>query len=406
VSTVAQVPGAGERERGLCWPLLGAWAAGPAGDDVAAVMEAAKTGSPGPAPDTELRDEQGLPVMCARSKSLEPAALELAWAQWRQSSAANADASRPAAHLMRALSALEPLLQQAGLKLQAWATATAKQAPRQARVRVLPAWPEAWSEPEQSWATAWLRTQWPHLAPGLVDADRWLLQPFPAGSGPQAWQSADGLLLALERERCDDVVLLLACHSELSEAAVQAWERQGRLFSASERPKGRMPGEGAAVLLLARPGEQGMPDPREPVAWLHRPVCLRRDKSIDAPGRTTADATRQAVAQALTVAGAGAAEAAGLCCDADRHSPRATELFATTIELLPDLDPIEDMRLLGAVQGHAGHTGALWAVAGAAVQAQASERPALALSLADEHWRMALVVRHQPHAGPSKSPSS
>jgi hypothetical protein len=114
------------------------------------------------------------------------------------------------------------------------------------------------------------------------------------GSGPQALQVADALLLALERERCDDVVMLLACHSELSEAAVQAWERQGRLFSASQCPKGRMPGEGAAVLLLARPAEAGRPDPREPLAWLHRPVCLRRDKSIDAPGRTTADGRQSA----------------------------------------------------------------------------------------------------------------
>lgn len=397
----AQAPSAGERERGLCWPLLGAWAAGPAGDDIAAVMEAAKAGAPGPAPDPELRDEHGLPVMCARARSLDTASVQQAWSQAPPSSADVVGAPSPATHLMRALAVLEPLLQEAGATLQAWAAAMAPEALRQARVRVLAVWPEGWTEAEQAGAEAWLRMQWPGLAAGMIGADRWLLQPLPMGSGPQALQVADGLLLALERERCDDAVLLLACHSELGEAAVHAWELQGCLFSANQCPKGRMPGEGAAVLLLARPGEPGRPDPRQPLAWLHRPVCLRRDKSIDAPGRTAADVAKQAVAQALTVAGAGAAEAAGLCCDADRHSARATELFATTVELLPDLDPIEDMRLLGAVQGHAGRTGALWAVAGAAAQALATERPALAVSLADEHWRMALVVRHQPHVAPA-----
>lgn len=406
-ATAAPQPGgagAGERERGLCWALLGAWGAGPAGGDMPAVMAAAKAGTPGPAPDAELRDEHGLPVMCARTPSLDTAPVDEAWVQWRQSPNVPVDAARPPAHVMRALAALEPLLQAAGPTLQAWAGATASAARRPARVRVLAAWPEGWREPEQAWATAWLRMQWPGVAPGAIDADRWLLQPLPPGSsGPEAWQAADGLLLALERERCDDAVLLLACHSELGEAAVQAWERQGHLFCAAQRPKGRMPGEGAAVLLLARPGEPGLPDPREPVAWLHRPVCLRRDKPIDAPGRTTADVARQAVAQAFTAAGAGAAEAAALCSDADRHSPRATELFATTIDLLPDLDPVEDMCLMGAVQGHAGHTGALWAVAGAAAQALAHERPALALSLADGHWRMALIARHQPRFDPVAS---
>ena len=124
--------------------------------------------------------------------------------------------------------------------------------------------------------------------------------------------------------------------------------------------------------------------------------------SIDAPGRTSAEVARQAVADAIAVAGMDAAEVAALCSDADRHSPRATELFGTTIELLPGLDPVEDIRLLGVVQGHASQTGALWAVAGAALQACEAERPALALSLADAHWRMAMVVRHAP-AMPSAS---
>jgi hypothetical protein len=229
-----------------------------------------------------------------------------------------------------------------------------------------------------------------------VEPERWAIQALPVGGGALAWQHAHRLLLALERERSDDLVMLLACHSDVSEAAVDALERSGTLFDADSHPRGQMPGEGAAVLLLAR-SQPSEPDAeRDAIAWVHRPAYARRDKSIDAPGRTSAGTARQVAADALAFAGIEAAAIAAVCSDADRHSPRATELFGTTIELMPDLDPTEDLRLLGVVQGHAGETGALWAVAGAAMQARNAERPALALSLADPHWRMGLVVRCSP----------
>jgi hypothetical protein len=177
------------------------------------------------------------------------------------------------------------------------------------------------------------------------------------------------------------------------------------LFSADRHPKGLMPGEGAAVVLMMRPGPPEHAVQVDAMAWLHRPTCVRREKSIDAPGRTSADVARHAVSDAAAAAAVDAAELAALCSDAERHSPRATELFGTSIELMPGLDPVEDMRLLGVVQGHAAHTGAWWAVAGAALLSRQSERPALALSLADPHWRMALVVRHAP-AAPLSAPAN
>ena len=158
--------------------------------------------------------------------------------------------------------------------------------------------------------------------------------------------------------------------------------------------------EGAAALLLTRMAPMEHAPQVEPIAWLHRPACMRREKSIDAPGRSSAEVARQAVSDAMAAAAVDRADIAALCSDTERHSPRATELFGTTIDLLPGLDPVGDMRLLGVVQGHAAHTGALWAAAGAALQARESQRPTLALSLADPHWRMALVVRHAPAAPP------
>jgi len=384
------------RERRLAWPLLGAWVLGPAGGDVAGLLEAARSGKPGPAPDPILRDGQGLPIMCARAAAVDAAAIEQAWADWNRGLKDGAQRAAPRAHAMRALAALTQCLPLSAEKILEWWQSVPDDRRLGARVRVLAAWPEGWTDDDRAWAFAWLNAQLAGLGGEEIGAERWLLQPLPPGTGPQAWQQADRLLLALERERSDDLVLLLACHSDLSEPAVEAMERSGRLFSADRHPKGQMPGEGAAALLLMRAGPSQEGAQVEAMAWLHRPACIRRDKSIDAPGRTSAEVARQAVSVAAAAAAVDAADLAGLCSDAERHSPRATELFGTSIELMPNLDPVEDMRLLGVVQGHAAHTGAWWAVAGAALLARESERPTLALSLADPHWRMALVVRHAP----------
>lgn len=382
------------RDRSLVWPVLGAWVAGPAGDDVGSLLEAAKAGKPVPKPDESLRDAEGLPVLAARSKGIDGKHIENAWREWRQVPGRGAE--EPAdPGVARALAALEPLLQQAADTVGEWAQALPEDARGAARVRVLPSWPAGWAEPALAWARAWLEQQAQDHSLSIFGAKRWLVQSLPAGSGPQAWQHADALLLTLQHEQCDDLVLLLSCHSDVSVQAVDALERERKLFSASRHPKGHMPGEGAAAVLLSRMGPPEQAGLREVLAWLHRPACWRRDKSVDAPGKISAEIAGRAVADAMQVAGVNADELAGLCCDADRHSARATELFATTIEWLPHLDAVEDVRLLGVAHGHTRQTGALWAVAGAIEQALDAERPAVALSLADEHWRMALVARHR-----------
>jgi hypothetical protein len=400
----ASPPANESREQGMAWPLLGAWVVGPAGDDLAGLLEAARSGKPGPVPDQALRDGQGLPIMCARVASIQTAAIEQAWAEWSRSRHEGALGAAPQAHVMRALAALAQALAPSRDKIREASEAVSGDGSKTARVRVLAAWPESWKEDDRAWASAWLNAELNSMGGEESGTERWLVQHLPPGSGPQAWQQADRLLLALERERCDDLVLVLACHSDLSEAAVDALERSGRLFCADRHAKGQMPGEGAAALLLMRSSPTEHAPQLEPMAWLHRPACARREKSVGTPGRTSAEVARQAVSDAMAAAAIDGAELAALCSDAERHSPRATELFGTSIELLPGLDPVEDMRLLGVVQGHACHTGAWWAVAGAALQAHESERPTLALSLADSHWRMAMVVRHSwaaPQAAPT-----
>jgi hypothetical protein len=381
-----------ESKEGLqAWPLLGAWVVGSTGDDMGGMLEAAKAGKPGPRPDKSLRDARGLPVMCARAEAIDTAVFET-----QRDLPCEATHPRPDPHVVRALAGLSLVLAPAGERIRQWQAAIASKPQHDTPVRVLVAWPEAWTEPDRTLAGGWLNARLLDLGGDVSDPECWAIQCLPPCSGPQAWQHAEGLLSALERQRRDALVLLLACHSDISEPAIDALQRGGRLFDAEGHPKGQMPGEGAAALLLTPSVPPELAGSQEAVAWLHRAASVRREKSIDAPARPDAGAARQVTADALAFA---ALDGAGLrvaCSDADRHSPRATELFGTTIELLPHLDPVEDLRLLGVVQGHASHTGALWAIAGAALQASEGGQPALALSLADPHWRMALVARHAP----------
>ena len=214
-----------------------------------------------------------------------------------------------------------------------------------------------------------------------------------ATSGPALWLEADRLLQAQAHESRDDVLLVAACHSDVSDDAVAALERSGRLFSPTARPKGVMPGEAAAALLLAQPGWPAAAPGAPPFARLHRPAVLRRDKSIEAAGKVSSELLLQGCSQALAAAQLDAADVQSLVCDADQHTARSTELFGSTLALLPALDPTEDMRLLGTVTGHVGAAGTLAVVAAAAAQALSSQAPCAALSLGDPFFRLALVAR-------------
>ena len=384
--------------------LLGAWLRSAAGSSPEDLLDAAKAGEPRPALDTELRDDAGMPLMAGRIADIDTAELEDAarplvaaviaqqGGQWQ--------GMEPGQQVWRALAALQAPLASAVEAIQPWserfappAAAPGTPAPRTpARlVHLLVALPEAWHAFERSVAQAWI-TQCVAEHSKEVAAASFRTE-IVAASGPQLWLKADQLLQTLARESRDDLLLLAACHSDLSEAAVAALENARRLFTATANPKGVMPGEAAAALLLAQPGWPPAPHDDAPFAHLHRPAVLRRDKSIEAPGRVSSDLLQHGCAQAFTASQIDAAQVKALVCDADQHTARSTELFGATLALLPDLDPSEDMRVLGTVTGHTGAASTLAVIAAAAARAMSLEAPCAAVSLADPFFRLALIAR-------------
>lgn len=417
--------GAEDAERHVTLQLLAAPLACAAGTSAADLLSAARDGEPRPSLDKELRDDDGLPVVSARMAELDVAALQtllepcLAEVRKRRPEWANLDAGEP---VRRALAALREPLARAVDALAPWAAEfeapaqtgptrpAGPNAPTPRRVQVLLGWPADWNAFDQELGR--------ELAPALIAAGG---GPIPAsrfvftaqiGCGEELLLQADRWQRTLAREQRREPLIVAACHSDIGAAAVEALERQALLFSGHKRPKGRIPGEAAAALVLAPADWPAGPDADAPPPHLHRPAVLRRDKSVDAPGRVSSDTTRQAVTLALAASRLAADGVAALACDADRHSARGAELYGASLSLLPQLDSSEDVRLLATVTGAVGAVGALLAVACAAERAKADGKPCLAATLGDPFARLALValpgppvpaqpVAEPPSAGPA-----
>jgi hypothetical protein len=405
------------------WQLLGAFFNLPAGKTPDELLAAIDDGKPMPELDAQLRDEQGLPVMTSRSKEVGTAVVESALAELcgrlpeplKAQTAQGDVAGFCSDHLLRALALAEPVLAEAVGALMPWAQLLgadesaglpAPQHPskaQDARVRVLVAWPAGMSDVEAQLSERWVIQTLAQAGQGIVAPRRWNLQtpaaatPKSAGAAAAArqWPQADALFQAMLREERQDVVLLLAIDSSVSVAKVQALGDAQQLFSAA-RSKGRIPGEGAAALLLAPAAWPADPEAQQPAVHLHRAAWLQRDKSIDAPGRLSHDATGELVRQALLAATVEPKAVIALMSDADQHTARSAELFAAASAALPDLDASQDIRAFGHLCGHVDVVGMLAAVALAARQTAQKQQPCVALSLSDPQWRGALVTRLGP----------
>jgi len=411
----APAPSPDDARRHSTVKVLSAHVCSPTGEAASEMLEAALAGKPRPGLDPHLKSDDGLPVMCARIASIDTAELDtllepvLAAVRKQKPEWMN---ERAQSHVLRALGALRQPLCQALGDLQPWADrlgappqraaaphiASPTAAGPTAMVRTLLGWPTEWSEFERALALGWVRWLVTEDGATSIPASRFVFDAH-ACSGEELWLRADQLLQVLAREAREDVVLLAACHSGIGEEAVAALAQQQRLFSAAQHPKGLMPGEAAAALVLASPHWPSAPDDEgKPPVHLHRPAVQRRDKSIEAAGRASPDCLRDTLVQALSAGRLDAAAVGALVCDADQHTPRSTELFGTTLDLLPHLDPTEDMRLIGIGNGHTGVASALLVVAAAAERARGADTPTVALTLGDAFMRLALLVR--PNAAP------
>ncbi|WP_028996330.1 hypothetical protein [Azohydromonas australica] len=359
------------------WPLLGAWVNTPAGADLEALRAALAEGAPRPAPDARLRDQDGLPLLSARIPALDVPAIEAALAATTGTPPVNVS---PA--VLRALAALAPLIDQAA---EPWCQATDAAAPKPAapRLQVLVHWPAAWSAAESEAAQAWLKARLQVLAADAQPSRPWALRSV-ADGGVALLREAIGHVEAVRAENQDGLVLALACHSDLDDAAVQRLEREQRLYAFARRPRGVMPGEAAAALLLSAQAPSAAVAPDAPGVALRgfQAACSEADRVQ----------LQALLSQSLAASGLEAARVTALVGDAPQHVDAAMALYALAQASLAHLDAGTDVRLMGTLCGHTGAVAPLLALAAAWGECAHSGQSALAVSLMGAPWRMVAAL--------------
>ncbi|CUI03684.1 hypothetical protein [Massilia antarctica] len=343
-----------------------------------------------PALDPALVDQDGFPLMSARVDGADDPGVQddmLAWLphngfpvlqyndeQWRALTLASA-VTRELAAQVTLHSALKP----------AAAPGTAPLAPT---LQLLMLWQAGWHQDQRSAAGQWLahlvaQAGWPR--------ERIALDPELAGDPSAATPAA--LVQRLARQSGDGhpvLALVVACASHIGEASVARWAAQNTLLTAKQG-QGRLPGEGAAALLLADPVQAALIDSQAPVQLLSAEGQL--DASADSARRADAKVLRVLSEQVLARAAGGAAEVKLIVADTGNRTSRVMETMNLAGALLPELDDADQLLQVGRASGTCGAVPFVAALAVAAHQAAALNAPVLCLSNEDPFRRCAALVR-------------
>lgn len=382
----------------------------PAGANAAEVV-AALAEPKRPALHPGFKDEAGLPVFAAPVDGIDADAfaetLRDGFDQRGQADGLDIDALFAPEHL-RALALLDPVAEQLlHAALPRWAQdvdpyaapAIATTPASVLRVRLL--LPAPWSAAAQQAAADWLQAKAEAVG---HRADAIAIEALPVMAAADVWRLLDEVARLPAREPRltlrRDLHLLIGAHSLIGEASIADLSQRGQLLG-SGRPEGRVPGEGAAGVLLAAPGIDIDADADadvEPGA----PAPLRVHRQNHAQALTGVSSRRmvqhagELIARALATAAQPADTIVALLSDGDHRPSRAVELAGAMSMVLPELDPIAHGLHLGVACGDLGAVAPLALLAIAAAQAELTAAPVVAISVADDALRVALAVSPLP----------
>ena len=335
--------------------------------------------------DPELVDDQGFPLMTARSGDADDTGLRDEITAWLAEN--GMPELRPCAEQWRAL------VLGTAVAAELAAIASAELLPPDGTaptLQLMPVLPADWPIEVRRAAGLWLqnviiRSGWP--APQVA-----LAAELPADAAVQGPISAlarlahhsvtgDGALIAL----------LVACSSHLGEDSVEQWSGKGVLFT-SGRPQGLIPGEGAAGLLLtdlarARAVEGAA------IAMLHTVDEARRHNSADEAKRADATLLGTLTEKVLVRGAVQATDVAMIVADTGHRSSRVLELLGLASSALPQLDADVDVTCLGASGGTCGAVPFMTALALSHHHALERDASVLCISNEDPYRRCAALIR-------------
>lgn len=382
----AAPPAEDARELNFTLALLAAGVATAAGEDAAAVLAALKEREIRPAPDTELRNRDGFPVIASRVPDLVLDESELALLQ---------SSMPPPAMVPRALTLMKKAFTPVSDVLrvtakEAFAEPDAEPAVTAPKPRLIVDLivPNDWDPTYRRQVTAVANclladTGWPDEARVLRTLD--------IGQCRSALHQIDLFNVEANRSGSLDYYLVLACESRIGDDAIAKLDGRNMLFGSST-PKGMVPGEAATAILVRRPiaGDGSAP---KPMALLGRAVLATRGNSIDAAGRAGCVELTAATKTSLEQVPIPADQVTAVFSDIDQHSGRCAECVGVLNDLLPHVDPAEQFIAIGQSLGHLESTGPLLALSLAAEFSAAEEQSALVISALHATERLAVPLR-------------
>lgn len=258
--------------------------------------------------------------------------------------------------------------------------------------------PDTWSDADREVAAEWLRER---LAEQGWETPELQVKARAIGAGAAVLKRLDDLNRAFHGDTLPLPHLLLASDSHLDAATVAEWDAAHRLHGAANT-EGRVPGEGAAALLVAPSNHTVEPLP----VRLGRLFAGRRAKAVDQPQRLQADTLEELAGKATAFLtadndnnddnGDSDSDELTLVADTDVRNSRAAEALHFTGALLPEQDPDQSLLAIGMANGCAGAALTLATVAAAVHIGSGNGQPCLVFSHHDPVLRAAMLVAPPP----------
>ena len=335
--------------------------------------------------DRELIDEDGFPVMTARSDAAGDAALQeeiAAWlahrgmadlqfsdAQWRAlilASAVTGDLTLSAIGAFAGTEGALPMLQ------------------------LVPLLPPDWHAAHRQAAAAWLRH--------MVERSGWapdslaILAEAPLNPGAPAPSAVFSRLAHDTLQKAQPLAaLVVACASHIDQACVDKWAAEGKLFTSS-RPQGLIPGEGAAGLVLADLAQAHARQLTDFV--LLDPVEeAQHGVSADDMKRVDPNVLEELTKRAIKRRNIDFTDVVMIVADTGHRSSRVLELMGYASVTMPQLDEAGDIVCVGVACGSSGTVPFITALALARHYVLERFGPVVCVSNEDAQLRQAALVQ-------------
>lgn len=325
--------------------------------------------------DPDLLDNDGFPVMTARSdqavdetlqeeiaewfSSVGLATLRLSDEQWRAVILGTGVVRELAAHATSLL--IRPDLKPPMLKL-------------------IPVLPAEWLVEHRSAVSKWfehtaLQCGWPAAYLSMASLPDGLEEASPAVFDRLAQEMASSSI------RLATIVVI--CASNIGQETVDRWAARTMLFTASQ-PQGKVPGEGAAGMLLTKP--DAATAELEGSTLLHIETLPKNDGQAAVP-------LEDVTTKLLNKAALTAKDIAMVVADTGTQNKRVLELMQFATASMPQLDGATDVVRIGAISGSCGNVPFVASLALAHHYASVAKGPVLAISNEGPDFACASLIR-------------